>query len=43
MTLGGSLGKQMTQSLAIDCLLLYYNRVLDPKLDFEFLVPPSAC
>lgn len=40
ITFGGSLGRNMTQSLAIDCLLLYISLVFvaDPKLDFEFLV-----
>ena len=42
ITLGGSFGRQITQSLAIDCLLLWSKRLVDPKLDFEFLVVPNC-
>lgn len=38
ITFGGSLGKHMTQSFAIDCLLLCYSLWVELKLDLEFLV-----
>ena len=44
ITCGGSLGIQITQSFAVDCLLVCYGkRWLEPKLDFEFRAAPMVC